>query len=125
MKYTGNGNPAAPALDDKAGIRSIIADMDWEFSRDELRCIIHNEFFNDANSLDGGLVDAAIARLMLMDGIDLNADTLQRERMIYSILKDIFNQQKYRMRDASLNTRHPALFHTSISFTIGIRCRMQ
>lgn len=96
MKYTGNGNPAAPALDDKAGIRSIIADMDWEFSRDELRSIIHNEFFNDANPLDAGLVDAAIARLMLMDGIDLNADTLQmeRERMIYGILKDIFNQQK-------------------------------
>lgn len=96
MKYTGNGNPAVPALDDKAGIRSIIADMDWEFSRDELQCIIHNEFFNDANPLDTGLVDAAIARLMLMDGIDLNADTLQRERerMIYGILKDIFNQQK-------------------------------
>ena len=95
MKYKGKGAPAAPALNDKAGLRSIIADTDWEFTRDELQQIIHNEFFLDENPLDAGLVDVAIARLMLMEGIDLTADAIQqeRERMIYGILHEIFNLQ--------------------------------
>lgn len=46
--------------------------------------------------MDAGLVDAAAARLLLLDGVELNADTLQRERekMIYGVLKEIFKPKK-------------------------------
>lgn len=96
MKYTGDKKLPAPELTDKSAIRKIMSDMEWEFTRAELQEIIHREFFEDENPLDAGLVDAAIARLLILDGIDLNADTLQRERerMIYGILKEILRPQK-------------------------------
>ena len=83
-------------MTDKASIRKMIPDMKWEFSRAELQEIIHREFFDDENPLDAGLVDAAIARLLILDGIDLQADTLQRERerIIYGILKEILREKK-------------------------------
>lgn len=96
MKYIGDKKQPAPELTDKAAIRAIMADTEWEFTRAELQEIIHREFFEDENPLDAGLVDAAIARLLILDGIDLNADTLQRERerMIYGILKEILHPKK-------------------------------
>lgn len=96
MRYTENENRPAPDLTDKAAIRAIIADIEWEFTRAELQEIIHREFFEDENPLDAGLVDTAVARLLLMDGIELNADTLQRERekMIYGVLNEIFKRKK-------------------------------
>lgn len=96
MRYTGNEKRTAPPLTDKAAVRAIISDMEWEFSRSELSEIIRREFFDDQNALDAGLVDAAIARLLLLDGIDLDADTMQRERekIISSILKEIFKTNK-------------------------------
>ena len=96
MRYTGNENRPAPDSTDKAAIRAIIADTEWEFTRAELQQISHREFFEDENPLDAGLVDTAVARLLLMDGIELNANTLQRERekMIYDVLKEIFKLEK-------------------------------
>ncbi|MBQ8618159.1 MAG: hypothetical protein IJ418_11730, partial [Clostridia bacterium] len=57
---------------------------------------IHREFFEDKNPLDAGIVDAAVARLLLLDGVELNANTLQRERerMIYGVLKEIFKPER-------------------------------
>lgn len=96
MRYTGSENRPAPDLTDKAAIRAIIADIEWEFTRAELQKIIHWEFFEDENPLDTELVDAAAARLLLLDGVKLNVDTLQRERekMIYGVLKEIFKPEK-------------------------------
>ena len=96
MRYTGNEKRPAPDLADKAAIQSIISDPEWEFTRAELQAIIHREFFEDANPLDMDLVDAVVSRLLLLDGVELNADTLQRERekMIYSVLKEIFKKEK-------------------------------
>lgn len=96
MRYMGSENRPVPDLTDKAAIRAIIADTEWEFTRAELQKIIHREFFEDENSLDTGLVDAAVARLLLLDGVELNADTLQRERekMIYGVLKEIFKPER-------------------------------
>lgn len=94
MRY--NGKELQLDLNDKLILRQQIADVDCLFDRAELHSIIRNEFFNDENKLDSGLVDAAIARLLLLDGIDLNAETLQRERerMIYRIIKDIVQTDK-------------------------------
>lgn len=96
MKYTGDHKRPAPELTDKVAIRKIIPDMEWEFTRAELQEIIHREFFEDANPMDAGLVDAAIARLLILDGIELNADTLQRERerIVYGILKEILQMKE-------------------------------
>ncbi len=96
MRYTGKENRPVPDLADKLAIRAIIADTEWEFTRAELQEIIHREFFEDENPLDAGLVDAAIARQLILDDIDLNADTLQRERerMVCCILNKIFNAKK-------------------------------
>jgi len=94
MRYLGEEAAEAPDLNNKQALREIIANTDWEFTRSELEQIIHNEFFNDDNPLDAGLVDVAVARLLLLDGIELNEDAMQRERerMIYGVLKQIFKK---------------------------------
>ena len=96
MRYAGKEKRPAPEWNDRATIRAITADTEWEFTQAELQKIIHREFFEDETPLDAGLVDAAVARLLLLDGIPLNADTLQceREKMIYDILKEIFYGHK-------------------------------
>lgn len=96
MRYTNSGKDIPLELQDKAALRAKIGDVDWIFTRAELKAIIHNEFFNDDNALDGGLVDAAVARLLLLDGIDLNAQTLQheRERMIAGVIREIMGREK-------------------------------
>ncbi len=91
MPHMKGGESVSLDLNDKNGLRQKIADVEWVFTHAELQTIIRNEFFNDENELDGGLVDAALARLLLLDGIDINAQTLQRERerMIYSVIRQI------------------------------------
>lgn len=76
---------------DKASLLNALTDTDRPFTRDELESVIHIEFFNDENPLDSDLVDAAISRIMLLEGKVPNADTMQKEReqMIYRILKEI------------------------------------
>lgn len=83
-------------IEDKAALAQALADQAHSFSRDELEKIIQNEFFNDDNPLDIDIVDAALARLMLLDGIPLNDETLQRQReeMIYGVFKKILKPRK-------------------------------
>ena len=78
-------------IEDKAALAQTLADQGRSFSREELEEIIQNEFFNDDNPLDIDIVDAALARLMLLDGIPLNEVSLQRQReeMIYGVFKKI------------------------------------
>lgn len=83
-------------IEDKAALAQALADQAHSFSREELESIIQNEFFNDDNPLDIDIVDAALARLMLLDGIPLNDETLQRQReeMIYGVFKKILKPRK-------------------------------
>lgn len=83
-------------IEDKAMLAQSLADQAHSFSREELEEIIQNEFFNDDNPLDIDIVDAALARLMLLDGIPLNDETLQRQReeMIYGVFKKILKPRK-------------------------------
>lgn len=83
-------------IEDKAALAQALADQGRSFSREELEEIIQNEFFNDDNPLDIDIVDAALARLMLLDGIPLNDETLQRQReeMIYGVFKKILKPRK-------------------------------
>lgn len=96
MKYKGKEKRLAPSLTDKAAIREIIEDKEWEFTRAELQMIIHREFFEDENPLDMELIDAAVTRLLLLEGIEINADILQRERekMIHDVLKEVFKTKE-------------------------------
>ena len=83
-------------IEDKAALAQALADQAHPFNREELEDIIQNEFFNDDNPLDIDIVDAALARLMLLDGIPLNDETLQRQReeMIYGVFKKILKPRK-------------------------------
>ena len=83
-------------IEDKAMLAQALADQGHSFSREELEDIIQNEFFNDDNPLDVDIVDAALARLMLLDGMPLNDETLQRQReeMIYGVFKKILKPRK-------------------------------
>ena len=83
-------------IEDKATLAQALADQGHSFNREELEEIIQNEFFNDDNPLDIDIVDAALARLMLLDGIPLNDETLQRQReeMIYGVFKKILKPRK-------------------------------
>ena len=83
-------------IEDKAALAQTLADQAHPFSREKLEEIIQNEFFNDDNPLDIDIVDAVLARLMLLDGIPLNEKSLQRQReeMIYGVFKKILKPRK-------------------------------
>ena len=96
MKHMRQGVRSQEGTIDKASLLKALADADHPFTKDELEAIINNEFFNDDNQLDTGLVDAAVMRMLLLDGIELNEATLQqeRERMIYGVLKRILKPRR-------------------------------
>jgi len=81
---------------EKASLLEALNDVAHLFTKGELEAIINNEFFNDENCLNTDIVDAAVTRLLLLEGIELNEATLQqsRERMIYGVLKKIFKPEK-------------------------------
>lgn len=83
-------------IEDKATLAQALADLGHLFSREYLEEIIQNEFFNVDNPLDIDIVDAALARLMLLDGMPLNEETLQRQReeMIYGVFKKVLKPHK-------------------------------
>ena len=96
MRYKNKGKDFPLDLLGKSDLRKRIADTEWSFTRVELQSIIHNEFFNNENTLDGGLVDAAIARLLLLDGVELSAKALYREqeRIICGVIQEIIQTGK-------------------------------
>lgn len=96
MKYLNGKECTLEAVKDKAEMRGMLADSDWAFSKDELEALIHNEFFNDANPLDMELVDMVVTRMLLFEGIQPDADTLQkaREEMISGVLRKLLKPNK-------------------------------
>lgn len=84
----GASNPASNRND----LFKRLNDAGQSFTEAELDAIIHSEFFK-AQALDSEIVDAALTRRMQLSRISLDAVSIQkeRERMIYEILKEIFN----------------------------------
>ena len=91
MCYTGKVNQSTQMIITQAELLQALANTEREFSRVELTRIINNQFFNNRLSLNADLVDAAIARILLLDGVTLDEASLQRERerMIYGVLSKI------------------------------------
>lgn len=96
MKHVRQEARSQESMIDKAALLEALADTDHPFTKDELEEIINREFFNDDNPLDADLVDAAVTRLLLLEGSALDEMTLQqeRERMIYGVLKKILKPKK-------------------------------
>ena len=96
MKYVGSDDVRNEEAVDKAVLKAKLASLDWEFTKGELAEMIENEFFNDTNGLDTALVDLAVARMLLLDGISLDDATLQqeREKMIYGVLRRILKPEQ-------------------------------
>lgn len=95
MRYTGKENCSEQEIPSQSELLKALEDTDQAFSRDELTRIINDQFFNDEIPLDIDLVDAAVVRMLLLDGVALNEVNLQRERerMIYGILKNILKPE--------------------------------
>ena len=87
----GEGSHPDREIMDYATLMQALEDTDRTFSKDELTDIINDQFFNDATPLDAELVDAAIARMLLLDGVALDEASMQRQRksVIYGVLKRI------------------------------------
>ncbi len=96
MKHARQEARSQESMIDKAALMEALADTDQLFTKGELEEIIHNEFFNDDNPLDTDLVDAAVTRMLLLEGITLDETVLQqeRERMIYGVLRRILQPRK-------------------------------
>lgn len=84
----GTSTPAS----DRNDLLKRLNDAGQSFTGAELDAIIHGEFFK-VQALDSEIVDAALTRRMQLNGIALDEVSIQkeRERMIYEILKKIFN----------------------------------
>ena len=94
MSNITNNNPVE--IKEKAALKAALEDVSRSFDKDELDRIIHEEFFNEEAPFCSEIVDAAIRRRLLMDGIALDDDTMQRKReqLIYGVLKEIFKTDK-------------------------------
>ena len=91
MRYVNQGSHSELKIMDRAALLQILGDTDRMFSKDELTDIISDQFFNDATPLDVELVDAVLARMLLLDGVRLDEASMQhqRESIIYGVLKRI------------------------------------
>jgi len=73
-----------------AELLSRLRDMNREFSENELNNIIQNQFFNDNVALVDDVVDAALIRLLLLEGETPDQDKLQKRRT--ALMTDIFKK---------------------------------
>lgn len=96
MKHVRQEARSQESMIDKAALLEALADTDHPFTKNELEEIINNEFFNDDNPLDTDLVDAVVARMLLLEGTTLDEAVMQqgRERMIYGMLKKMLKPKK-------------------------------
>ena len=96
MKYCDGSSRGLASVQDKCELRTVLADRNWSFTKEELDAIIRNEFFDDANPLDIELVDLVVTRTLLLKGIQPNDDLLQKERekMISDVLRELLKFNK-------------------------------
>ena len=96
MQYWNGRKCQITDVPDKTTLRKMLGDYRWTFSIAELQAIIQNEFFNDENTLDAELVDAALTRLLCMYGKSTDEETMKREReaLIRAVLRKATEIQK-------------------------------
>ena len=96
MQYCNERKCQITDVPDKTTLREMLGDYRWTFSIAELQAIIQNEFFNDENTLDAELVDAALTRLLCMYGKSTDEETMKREReaLIRAVLRKATGIQK-------------------------------
>ena len=96
MQYWNGRKCQITDVPDKTTLRKMLGDYRWTFSIAELQAIIQNEFFNDENTLDAELVDAALTRLLCMYGKSTDEATMKREReaLIRAVLRKATGIQK-------------------------------
>lgn len=80
----------------KENLQAQLADMTNSFTQAELQAIIHGEFFDDRNSLNVEIVNAALMRLIRLKGLDPDDAMLQNERelLVYNVLKQILQKKE-------------------------------
>ena len=96
MQYWNGRKCQITDVPDKTTLRKMLGDYRWTLSIAELQAIIQNEFFNDENTLDAELVDAALVRLLRMYGKKVDKTGIQRERelLICDLLRRLVENQK-------------------------------
>ena len=74
-------------------LKSRLNDLNCVFDKNQLQTIISDEFLQDDQQLDIEIVDAALKRLLLLNGVEPTEAAIleERKRMIRRILEAIFN----------------------------------
>lgn len=70
-------------------LKGTLADMSHHFEADVLDKIIHNELSKSDRPLDSELIDAACARLMMLDGINITPENLHayEENLMHRVIR--------------------------------------
>lgn len=69
-------------------LKSTLVDISHHFDADVLDRIIQNELSRSDRPLDSELIDAACARLMMLEGINITPENLHayEEKLLYRII---------------------------------------
>lgn len=91
MYYHGKDKQTAESITDKVKLLAALNDENWVFTKEELERIIHDEFFIDENQMNMEVIDAALARIMKLNGEEINGTTLHanREKMMRKVFAEI------------------------------------
>lgn len=85
-----DGTDAKTNASENNPLLTALNDVNQSFTKEELARVIRNEFFNDDKKLDSEVVDAALKRIMSLDGEAINEQTLQTRRE--TMMKDVFRE---------------------------------
>ena len=75
----------------KDALKQALADDNLPFSMDDLQKIIDSEFFDDNNSMDADLIDAASRRIAVLKGISTEE---QIKETAYAAFRKLFSSKK-------------------------------
>lgn len=73
-----------------ANLKRLLQDMQHVFSTEELLGIIESQFLDDTVPLDDAIVDAAITRLLALEGKRPNMENLKERRA--TVMTDVFKK---------------------------------
>ena len=75
----------------KDALKQALADDNLPFNMDDLQKIIDGEFFDDNNSMDADLIDAASRRIAVLKGISTEE---QIKETAYAAFRKLFSSKK-------------------------------
>lgn len=103
MSSRSDGAPVQKGQKEKEHLLERLENTSQPFAEEELTQIIRNEFFNDGNPLSTEIVDAALKRIMRLDGQSITEETLQarRESMIKGVFREILGMDKLNKTDTN------------------------